>query len=283
VLEQAENAMPHAEREAERLLRELEEKERAMGDALADAANQRARAEKLRQEVEEREAALRTREREAERRARQQARDILLNAREEIEAAIREVREAVAADASTLEVAARAARRRVEERVRKEAERIPNEPSVRGQTDELHVGAAVRVSASGIEGVIVELRDDRATVEAGGLRMQVPAAGLALVAETKAEARKPRLHGGWSAPDLEVASEVDLRGLRADEVDGVLTPALDAAVLADLPSLRVIHGKGTGALRKVVTDLLHADTRVRSFRAGGFGEGGSGVTVVELR
>jgi DNA mismatch repair protein MutS2 len=61
-----------------------------------------------------------------------------------------------------------------------------------------------------------------------------------------------------------------------------LTPALDAAIQAALPSFRIIHGKGTGALRDVVTRLLRTDTRISSFRPGGLGEGGHGVTVVEL-
>jgi DNA mismatch repair protein MutS2 len=81
---------------------------------------------------------------------------------------------------------------------------------------------------------------------------------------------------------VHASPEVDLRGLRADEVSGQLEPAIDAAVRADLRLLKIIHGKGTGALRQVVTDLLRADPRVRSFRAGGIGEGGVGVTVAEL-
>jgi DNA mismatch repair protein MutS2 len=66
-------------------------------------------------------------------------------------------------------------------------------------------------------------------------------------------------------------------------VPGRLQPALDAAITADLPSLRIIHGKGTGALREVVNDLLKGDGRVKTWRPGGVGEGGTGVTVVELR
>ena len=73
-----------------------------------------------------------------------------------------------------------------------------------------------------------------------------------------------------------------LRGLRADEVEGVLVPALDAAIQAGLPSLRIIHGKGTGALREVVRELLERDPRIDSFRMGGPGEGGAGVTIAEL-
>jgi DNA mismatch repair protein MutS2 len=57
---------------------------------------------------------------------------------------------------------------------------------------------------------------------------------------------------------------------------------VDAAIRADLKSLRVIHGKGTGALRERVAEMLRKDTRVRAFRAGAFNEGGTGVTVVEL-
>jgi DNA mismatch repair protein MutS2 len=283
LLETAEAALPQAEREAGRLLHELEEKERELSATLAQARNERARVDALRHEVDTREAALRRREREAERRARQQARDILLSARDEVEAAIREVREAGAANTADLEEAARTARRRIEERAKRETERAPSEPQEQRAAAELRVGASVRVSATGVEGVVIELRDNRATVEAGGLRMQVPAAGLAVVARAEPERKRESLRGGWSAPDIDAAPEVDLRGLRAEEVFGALAPALDAAIQADLPSLRIIHGKGTGALRQVVTELLQADKRIRDFRAGGFGEGGSGVTVVELR
>lgn len=285
LLEAAEAALPRSEREATQLLAELEEKDRALEDALADAGNERARAAKLRAELEEREAALRQREREAERRARQQARDILLNAREEVEAAIAEVRAAAGASAAELDEAARSARRRVEQRVRREAERAPREPgrpARSGGPGELAAGTHVRITASGLTGVIVELRDGRATVDVGGLRMQVPATGL----EPTAPAPQPvqrRKTGVWSLPDEDVSPEVDLRGLRAEEVAARLQPALDAAIQADLPSLRIIHGKGTGALREVVTELLKSDTRIRSSRPGGLGEGGTGVTVAELR
>jgi DNA mismatch repair protein MutS2 len=62
----------------------------------------------------------------------------------------------------------------------------------------------------------------------------------------------------------------------------VLFPALDAAIQADLPRLRIIHGKGTGAVRDRVQELLAGDARVPSFRFGTGREGGIGVTVVEL-
>jgi DNA mismatch repair protein MutS2 len=75
---------------------------------------------------------------------------------------------------------------------------------------------------------------------------------------------------------------VHLLGLRAEEVAGRLFPALDAAVQAGLPSLRVVHGKGTGVLREVVVELLEQDSRVISHRPGRMGEGGGGVTVAEL-
>jgi DNA mismatch repair protein MutS2 len=139
------------------------------------------------------------------------------------------------------------------------------------------------VGSTGAEGTVIELRDDRATVETGGLRMQVSVSDLTRVeAAAAAKANTPRRTGGWTSPDFEAASEVDLRGLRADEVSALLLPALDAAIQAGLPSLRIIHGKGTGALREVVTELLRADRRIGRFRPGGLGEGGTGVTVVEL-
>jgi DNA mismatch repair protein MutS2 len=83
-------------------------------------------------------------------------------------------------------------------------------------------------------------------------------------------------------PEVEARSEIDLRGFRVDEADAALTHAVDAAVRAELRSLRIIHGKGTGALRDRVAELLQKDTRVKTFRLGAWNEGGSGVTVAEL-
>jgi DNA mismatch repair protein MutS2 len=281
VLAAAEAALPESEREATQLLEELEAKDRALADALADASSERARAAALREQLEEREQVLRRREREAERRARQQARDILLNAREEVETAIRELRAAAAEGQHAVEEAARGARRRVEERVKREAERTPREPAQAGVQQDIREGAHVRIVSRGLDGVVIELRDDRATVEVGGLRMQVQASDLTLTQAPQPARQRSR--GAWVAPDLDVASEVDLRGMRADEVVPRVQLALDAAIQADLPSLRIIHGKGTGALREVVTELLKADGRIRAHRPGGVGEGGTGVTVAELR
>jgi DNA mismatch repair protein MutS2 len=283
LLEEAEAFLPGAERDVGHLLEELEQRERTLADAVAEASASRARAQRLENELAERDAKLRAREKDAERRARQQARDLLLQAREEVEATIRELR-ARGVDGVTDDVV-REARRRIEEEAQRHAEVVtrvaPSSPGVPAG-GELAVGARVRVAATGAEGVIVELRDGRAVVESGGLRLQMPVASLEPLGAQPARPKPKALTPVWSGPDLDASTEVDLRGLRAEEALGELLPALDAAYQADLRSFRIIHGKGTGALRELVAEQLRGDRRIRTFRPGGIGEGGAGVTVVEF-
>jgi DNA mismatch repair protein MutS2 len=284
VLSAAETRLPEQELELGRLLSELEEKEAALADALAQTERDRIELDALRAEVEDKRVALKQRERDAERRARQQARDLLLNAREEVERTIQELRTAVVDNASADDVkeAARAARRRIEETVRTHAERMPAEVSPAAPGGQVEVGATVQVSATGAVGKVVELRDGRAVVEVSGLRMQVASTAIERVPES--QQRKPSVQARtWNESDFFASSEVNLIGKRADEALAELTPAIDAAIRADLPSLRIVHGKGTGALRQVVAQTLKGDPRIKSFRSGTVTEGGSGVTVAELR
>jgi len=289
VLDRAESLMPESERALGTLLEEVEAKERTLAAALDEADRARAAARRLEQELQGRTDALEVKERGAERRARQQARDLLLAARTEVEAAVREAREAAGARSEAdREAAFHHARRRLEQQASRQAKRVRTKATTAGPRTAamLAVGDRVRIEATGGTGTLVELRDDRATVDIRGLRMQLPVGDLVPItasAATEAAERKPARGSAWSGPDFEAASEVDLRGMRADEALARLRPALDAAVQAALPSLRIIHGKGTGALREVVADELEGDRRVASFRAGGTGEGGTGVTVVELR
>ena len=82
---------------------------------------------------------------------------------------------------------------------------------------------------------------------------------------------------------MEVKSEVDVRGLIGDDAIFVVDKFLDDGILSGLVNVRIIHGKGTGALRKVLWDYFRHDKRVKEFRMGTFGEGDSGVTVVTLK
>ena len=284
VLAAAEAHLPEQEREMGRLITELEEKEAALADALAQTQRDRLELEALRREVEEKGSALKQRERDAERRARQQARDLLLNARGEVEQTIRELRTAVADNATQTDMkeAARAARRRIEETVRAQAEKMPVDETAPAEAGAVEVGATVQVSATGAIGTVVELRDGRAVVEVSGLRMQVPVRGLVRV-RAPAKPKATVSVRTWNESDFDASSEINLIGKRADEAIAELTPAIDAAIRADLPSLRIVHGKGTGALRAVVAETLKADGRIKSFRSGTHTEGGAGVTVAELR
>ena len=140
----------------------------------------------------------------------------------------------------------------------------------------------MRVRATGARGRVLEVRSGRALVEAGALKLEVALDELDLddVGEQK-EARGAR--GGWKGPLREsVRIEVDLRGMRVDEIEPELTRALDEALLGDLSELRIIHGKGTGALRQRVSEILSGDARVREFRMGKPEEGGAGVTVARF-
>ena len=287
VLEGAEAALPEGERDVARLLLELEAKEQRLGEMNRELAAQLAETQALRAELERRERDLARREKDAERRARQQARDLLMRSRSEVEAAIEQVRGA--ADEAALEEAARAARRRVEEAARRQRERTPTlttTKQAKRPPAELQVGARVRIESLGRTGTLLELRDSRAVVDAGGMRLQLPAEDLTMLPPGDQEpgpARpRGRPAGGRFEADLDASPEVDLRGLRVDELELRLGRGIDAALMAGLPTFRIIHGKGTGALRAQVQELLRADPRVASFRPGERYEGGTGVTIVEF-
>ncbi len=294
VIDRAEDYLPKGERDVSQLIAELESKERELSESVNDVARERAAAaeargdaDALRAELESRQREVRRREQDAERRSRQQARDLLLNARQEVEQAIADLRAVVerGGDAAAFEEAAKEARRRVEQAATRQAERAPDAPEADRPPPALEPGASVRVAATGARGTVVEVRDDRATVEIKGLRLDMKAADLEPTAEPEKQEKDPRTGrsvGGWRGPAVRASTEVHLRGLRAEEVATTLHPALDAAIQAGLPSLTIVHGKGAGILRDVVAELLDRDPRVHSYRPGEIGEGGSGVTVVEL-
>ncbi len=296
VLRNAEARVPKGERDVAALLEDLEARQKAIeerekaADAHHDATVARA------ERVDEREKVVREKERELERAARSDARRYLLDARHEIEKTIKELR---AAGAEQIETAAAAARRAAEQKAAEagEALRALDEATAmedgrskmevaRTETGRIEVGAPVVVaSLGGKAGRVVELRGRDAVVAVGAMKLTVPLKTLkrvskrALEAVTRLEIAVPLI---GDQPDVEVKHEVDLRGMRVDEADIAVTQAVDAAVRADLGALRIIHGKGTGALRERVAELLSGDQRVRTFRMGAWNEGGAGVTIAEL-
>jgi DNA mismatch repair protein MutS2 len=291
VLAEAESALPQGERDVARLLLELEAKEQQLSTATGELERRLRETERLQEELEQRDRTLRQREKDAERRARQQARDLLLQSRQEVEGAIQRLRDAAANNAS-MEDAAREARRRVEEAARRHKERTPqpqSRPQPRAATPAvaLDVGLRVRIESLGRTGTVVEVRDGRAMVEAGSLRLLLPADDLTPLppgdqAAAPRTTRSVGVGGSGYAAAADASSEVDLRGMRVDEIDLRLARALDSAIMAGLPTFRIIHGKGMGVLRQQVQALLQGDPRITAVRPGDRFEGGTGVTVVEF-
>ncbi|HET6765179.1 MAG TPA: MutS2/Smr-associated SH3 domain-containing protein, partial [Longimicrobiaceae bacterium] len=248
VLAVAEESLPQGERDVARLLLDMEAKEQRLDAANAEMATRLQETAELRAKLDAAEQELKIREKDAERRSRQQARDLLLKARAEVEEAIREVRQA--GDAATLDEASRAARRRVEEAATRQREKAPREhrPTPRGGALPLEAGVRVKIGSLGRTGTVLELRDGKAMVEAGSMRMLLPTDDLTSLpaGDQPAERRATAPAGGRYVYEVEAHPEVDLRGLRADELEARLGRALDDAILSSLPSFRIIHGKGTG-------------------------------------
>jgi DNA mismatch repair protein MutS2 len=285
VLQRAEERIPSDERRVTALLAELEAREKALtaneleAGEIAEDAKERAR------RVAERETRVTQRERETERASRQEARQYLLEARAEVERTIRELKAA----SELGEEAAREARKRVESLANEQGRELDRmgreaETQIAAQNHaEVSVGDFVSVDTLGGKvGRVVEVRDGEAVVAVGVMKLSVPRGSLRPTApEVAAPEVAVAIRG--DLPDVHVPSEIDLRGMRVGEVEEIVMHAVDAAVRADLKTLRIVHGKGTGALRERVAEMLRKESRVENFRLGAWNEGGAGVTVVELK
>lgn len=151
----------------------------------------------------------------------------------------------------------------------------------------LRVGDRVFLVAYHQEGEVTAIseKDSVATVKAGILKAKVPFSELRLLEggeriKVKAPRPEARLQKTVRA---EFRPEVDVRGMIGDDAWFIVDKYLDDAVMAGVHSVRIIHGKGTGALRRAITQYLRKDRRVASHRMGAYGEGDAGVTVVELK
>jgi DNA mismatch repair protein MutS2 len=285
ILADAEARVPDAERSLDALLAAVEERERELRAAQADLAERTVELDALgaRLSVQAdaqsaREAELKRREKEAERTGRQQAREFLLEARQRVEEALGTAR--AAAD----EAAARDARRLVEEGIKAEGERLsaldqPAEPAAGVSEDAIVVGARVRIPAGSV-GEVLELRGDgRVVVAVGAMRMVVDRKGLVVLPPAK---RAPTPATLESPAKGESNLEIDLRGMTGDEAEMATVAAVDAAVLAEQPYLRIIHGMGTGVVRERVRRVVSSDRRVARYGFAPRNQGGTGVTVVEF-
>ncbi|HWA57520.1 MAG TPA: Smr/MutS family protein [Gemmatimonadales bacterium] len=284
VLAEAEAQVPDRERSLDALLAAVELREREQmrreAELAARQAEQEARGDMLAAQAETqaiREAALRKREKEAERTAREQTRQYLLEAREKVEAAIHRVE--AAADAE----AAREARRMVEQAAGAEARALKAlqeaETGDGAASAGLEAGQRVRLESGTVGEVFGTRSDGKVVVRVGSLKLVVEPAGLTPVA---GPAKKAAPAPSRPEPLDAAAYEVDLRGLTGDEAEQSVLAALDAAVLAEQPYLRIIHGKGTGVVRDRVQQVVRRDRRVKSHAFAPSNQGGTGVTMVEF-
>ncbi len=289
VVDRAEERLPQQERDVAALIEQLENREEELNRRDAEAAAILDDARRRIADTARRERNVRERERLAERESRQDARRYLLDARTEIERTIKSLK---AQGAEAVDQAGREARKRAEElaahqnaeldRLEREEANVQRRAAPPSRRNEpIAVGDTVEVGTVGGKlGRVIELRDGDAIVAVGAIKLTVPRNSIA-----RSEQRiTSETASTWTGdlPEVHVPTEIDLRGMRPDEAESAVLQALDASVRADLRSLRIIHGKGTGALRDRVAEMLRKDTRVRAFRLGAWNEGGAGVTIAEL-
>jgi DNA mismatch repair protein MutS2 len=155
--------------------------------------------------------------------------------------------------------------------------------------EDFKLGESVRVLSLNLTGTVSSLPDSRGnlTVQMGILRSQVNISDLEIVDEaasyTSGNMKQTSKGRMKMSKSLSVSPEINLLGKTVDEAVSELDKYLDDALLSHLGTVRVVHGKGTGALRKGIHEYLRRQKHVKSYRLGEFGEGDAGVTIVELK
>ena len=223
----------------------------------------------------------------AELKAKRDAERIIAEARETAEAAFAEIDEMRARmndeeDHRAANEARAALRRRLNEAEESFAEKPAMPEEKRGPTRPAVVGDTVELLSMGVKAEVTGINKDGSLSLRAGI-MNVTARQEEVRVTEAQPKKKVASTGNTTFRQAAVAPELDLRGMETLEAIPVMERYIDSAVMGKLHTVTIIHGKGTGALRQAVQQALRKNKAVKSFRLGRYGEGETGVTVVELK
>ena len=289
ILKEADDLVDKSDKDFEDVLSQLEQQRQQMEAARLEAERLRHETQKIKQQSEEYTAQLQREKDKALEAARQEAQQIIEDARRTANAAAEELKAlrkqlADSADATGINQRQAEIRRSLNEaetklRAGKREEKRP-EPK-RG----VLVGDTVELLKLGTKASVIAInKDGTYQLQAGILKMTAKPDEVYLLENENPYKQKGRpAHSGREMKTAAMSSEVDLRGMDTVEAICALSLYLDSAMRSNLPSVRIIHGKGTGALRAAVQQELKKNKYVKSYRLGVYGEGEDGVTIAEFR
>ena len=283
---------------------QIGKEEKSFEDVIADLEQSRITIEKEQREIEDYKAHIRTLQEQLKqknekidqakdrilREANEKAREILQEAKDLADETIRDFNKANAGtDIRELEKKRQKVRDKIGEKNQKLSLNEKKQPQQKGlDPKKLKKGDMVRIVSMGLKGTVSTLPDAKGGlfVQCGIIRTQTNVKDLVLVEENDISTPKPQSTGTGKikmSKSLSVSTEINLLGKTVDEAISLLDKYLDDAYLAHLPSVRVVHGKGTGALRNAVQSHLKRLRYVKEYRLGEYGEGDAGVTIVTFK
>jgi len=275
VIETAQARLAGRETEATSIMRRLEEEQRHVEEARQAAEQERREAAALRQQLQQRLEQVESERQRLREEVTQEVQHRLYQILQQAEEAYRRLREQPRENRAAQEA---------RQQVRQAAEQMKQllAPPAAAPT-EIREGDTVKVTTLNVTGTVLQLTQDEAVVQAGAIRVTVPREALRRIDE-KPVSKAPLV----SVPvnlsrAANISPEIMLRMQRVDEALANLDQYLSEAYAAGLQQVRVIHGKGTGTLRKAVREYLNTHPLVASYRGADATEGGDGVTIVTLK
>jgi len=278
----------------EDVIADLENSRVAMEKEKSYIAEQRVHIEKERAALKEKTDKLNESRDRILREANEEARDILAEAKEFADETIRAIQKSGSVvSMKDLEAKRQGLRGKMDEKNSKLSIKNQTTASTGVNPKDLHIGDMVKIISMGLKGTVSTLPDAKGnlTVQCGIIKSKANVKDLCLVQEETITApglTKKKVSGTGSggikmSKSMSISYECNLIGKTVDEAIAVLEKYLDDAYLSHIPSVRIVHGKGTGALRNGVTNYLKRCSYVKSYRAGEHGEGDAGVTIVEFK
>lgn len=227
----------------------------------------------------------------ADEKAKRDAERIIAEARQTAEntfAELDEMRRKMNDDEQTQELnhARSELRRKLNESQGKLKAKAPEQPKEEKKSArDVRAGDTVEIKSMGVKAEVIDVNPDGTlNLRAGIMNVKLKPDDVYLIEGHAAKQKKQSVTlAGSTAPRAAVSPEIDLRGMESIEAVNAAEQYIDSAVMGKLKTVTIIHGKGTGALRAAVQQMLKRNKAVKSYRLGRFGEGESGVTIVELK